>query len=266
LVAGPTPSSGEAYTGCNLLRRHRIEPAIEQENNHRRRVKMKLVTRCALTLAYAWSAVALGSTSTVPTETSIGNVSKVNGSVRVEAGQQAGSISTVNGSVTIGAAARTEEVETVNGSVRIEDRAVVDEVETVNGGITAASGVEVRGDLETVNGSITLREGVRVGGGLENVNGDMLLEGAEVQQGIETTNGDIRLAAGTRLLGGIHVEESRSQSWFGKRSDRNPRISIEQGAVVQGPLHFEREVDLYVAPGVTLPEVQGVPPKRYTLD
>jgi DUF4097 and DUF4098 domain-containing protein YvlB len=226
---------------------------------------MKLVTRCALTLAYAWSAVALGSTASTTTA-AVGNVSKVNGSVRVEAGRQAGSVSTVNGSVTIGAGARTEDVETVNGSVRIDERAVVDDVETVNGGITAASGVEVRGELETVNGSITLRDGVRVAGGLENVNGDMLLEGTEVRQGIETVNGDIRLAAGTRVLGGIHVEENRSQSWFGKRSDRNPRITIEQGAVVQGALHFEREVDLYVAPGVTLPEVQGVAPKRYTLN
>lgn len=224
---------------------------------------MKLVTRCALTLAYAWSAVALGSTAA----TSLGNVSKVNGSVRIEAGQQAGSVSTVNGSVTIGADARTGDVETVNGSVRIDERAVVDDVETVNGGITAAAGVEVRGDLETVNGSITLREGVRVAGGLENVNGDMLLEGAEVQEGIETVNGDVRLAAGARVLGGIHVEKNRNLSWFGgKKNGRNPRITIEQGAVVQGPLHFEREVDLYVAPGVTLPEVQGVPPKRYTLN
>jgi hypothetical protein len=34
---------------------------------------------------------------------------------------------------------------------------------------------------------------------------------------------------------------------------------------VEGSLHFEREIDLYVAPGVTLPPVQGVAPKRYTL-
>lgn len=224
---------------------------------------MKLVTRCALTLAYAWSAVALGSS----TAATLGNVSKVNGSVRIEAGQQAGSVSTVNGSVTIGADARTGEVETVNGSVRIDERAVVDDVETVNGGITVATGAEVRGDLETVNGSMTLREGVRVAGGLENVNGDMLLEGAEVREGIETVNGDIRLAAGARVLGGIHVEENRNVAWFGGRKNaRNPRITIEQGAVVHGPLHFEREVDLYVAPGVTLPEVQGVPPKRYALE
>ena len=40
---------------------------------------------------------------------------------------------------------------------------------------------------------------------------------------------------------------------------------MERGAVVEGPLLFEREVDLYVAPGVTLPAVKGVPPQRYTL-
>lgn len=46
---------------------------------------------------------------------------------------------------------------------------------------------------------------------------------------------------------------------------RNPRITIEQGVTVEGPLHFEREVELYVAPGVTLPPVEGVQPQRFTL-
>jgi predicted acyltransferase (DUF342 family) len=241
------------------LHRRRIEPVIEAESIHRRRVEMKSIARYTLALGYAWSAVVLGSS------VSVGDVSKVNGSVRVEAGQQAGDVSTVNGSVTIGAGAGVEDVGTVNGSIRIEDRATLDDAETVNGGITAGAGTAFRGDVQTVNGSITLREGVRVAGGLGSVNGDMLLDGAEVQQGIETKNGDVRLTSGTRVLGGIHIEESHNHSWFGKRDGRNPRITVEQGAVVQGPLHFEREVDLYVAPGVTLPEVQGVQPKRYTL-
>jgi hypothetical protein len=107
---------------------------------------------------------------------------------------------------------------------------------------------------------------VRIGGSVSNVNGDMQLEGATVERGLETVNGDINLATGTRVSGGIHVEDSNSHSWFRTSKDRrNPRITVEQGAVVEGPLRFEREVDLYLAPGVSLPPVQGVEPKRYTL-
>ncbi len=59
---------------------------------------MKLLTRCALTLAYAWSAVVLGAAGS---GSSTGDISKVDSSVRVEAGQQAGDVSTVNGSLTL---------------------------------------------------------------------------------------------------------------------------------------------------------------------
>jgi hypothetical protein len=254
-------------TGIEALRR-RFFPEIG----------MKLMTRYALTLAYAWSAVVLGANPAVAvaatddddadvaaTEVVLGNVSKVNGSVSVEPGQQAGDVSTVNGSVTIGAGARVEDVETVNGAVRIDDRVTLESAESVNGGITVGAGSGVEGDVETVNGSITLRNGVRVGGSVSNVNGAMLLEGAEVAHGLETSNGSIRLATGSRVLGGIHVRESSNRSWSWNRDKTNPRITVEQGVVLQGPLHFEREVDLYVAPGVELPAIEGVAPKRYAL-
>jgi hypothetical protein len=96
------------------------------------------------------------------------------------------------------------------------------------------------------------------------VNGAMTLEGAQVDGGIATVNGDVRLATGTRLTGGIQVEESKS--WWNGGNSRNPRITIEQGVVVEGPFNFEREVDLYVAPGVTVPPVAGVAPRRFKLD
>jgi hypothetical protein len=168
--------------------------------------------------------------------------------------------------VTIGATSTVEAVETVNGSVRIEERAVVESAETVNGDVTIGDGAEVREDVETVNGDITLRSGARIGGSVANVNGDMLIEGASVGGGLETVNADIRLTSGARVSGGIRVEKNNGngRSWLGKEQS-NPKITVEQGAVLEGPLVFEREVDLYVAPGVTLPAVQGVQPKRYTL-
>jgi DUF4097 and DUF4098 domain-containing protein YvlB len=220
---------------------------------------MNFVTRCTLTILFAFSAVVLGDAAQAADD-----ISKVNGSVKVEPGQQVGDVSTVNGSVTIGVGARAGDVETVNGSLKIEDKAVVGSAETVNGSITVGAEAEVQKGVDAVNGSLTLRQGAKVIGGLENVNGSMLVEGARVEGGLETVNGDIRLATGSHVTGGIHVEEQKSSWWKGKNS-RNPRITIEQGVIVEGPLHFERAVDLYVAPGVTLPPVEGVQPQRFTL-
>ena len=220
---------------------------------------MKHITRCTLTLAYAWSAVALGSTTQ-------GDISKVLGSIRLETGQVAEDLTTVNGSVTIGDSARADELETVNGSITLGDRASAESAETVNGDVTLGAGAEVREDIETVNGDVTLRTGAQVGGSVANVNGDMRLEGATVGRGLETVNADIVIGTGSRVSGGIHIEENGGNGWFkrNKEGDR-PRITVESGAVVEGPLRFEREVDLYVAPGVTLPPVEGVEPKRHTL-
>jgi DUF4097 and DUF4098 domain-containing protein YvlB len=222
-------------------------------------LNMNFLTRCLLTLGFAFGAVLFGDAAGAAED-----ISKVNGSVKVEAGQQAGDVDTVNGSITVGAGARVGSVETVNGSLRLDDRAVADSAETVNGSITIGADAQVLNRVEAVNGSLTLRKGARVSGGLENVNGSMTLEGAQVDGGIATVSGDIRLATGTRVTGGIRVEESKS--WWKGGNSRNPRITIEQGATVEGPLVFKREVDLYVAPGVTVPAVEGVAPRRHTLE
>jgi DUF4097 and DUF4098 domain-containing protein YvlB len=220
---------------------------------------MNFLARCVLTLCFAFGAVLVGDAAGAADD-----ISKVNGSVKVEPGQQAGDVDTVNGSITVGAGARVGGVETVNGSLRLDDGASADSAGTVNGSITIGADAVVQNRVEAVNGSITLRKGARVAGGLENVNGAVTVEGAQVDGGIATVNGDIRLASGSRLTGGIRVEESKS--WWKGGNSRNPRITIEQGAVVEGPFNFEREVDLYVAPGVTVPAVEGVAPRRYTLE
>mgnify|MGYP003508936993 CR=1 FL=1 len=114
---------------------------------------MNFVTRCALTILFAFSAVVLGDAAQAAND-----ISKVNGSVKIEPGQQVGDVSTVNGSVTIGAGARAAEVETVNGSLKIEDKAVVGSAETVNGSITVGAEAEVQKGVDAVNGSLDLHE------------------------------------------------------------------------------------------------------------
>ena len=209
--------------------------------------------RYVATLLYAFSAVALGSS---------GNLSKINSSIEVDAGQQAGDVSTVNGSITIGSEARVRDVETVNGSIRIDPRAEARSVETVNGAISLGEGAVVSEEVSAVNGTLTLRRGSRVDGRVENVNGDFRLEGATVRGGLGTVNGDLFVGAGSRVDGGIRVEKPSGWSW--NKSDR-PRVTIESGAVVNGTLEFEREVDLHVGAGAVVGPVEGVAPQRHAL-
>ena len=209
--------------------------------------------RYVATLLYAYSAVALGASL---------DVSRVNGSIEIEAGQTAGSLSTVNGSIRVGSDARVREVETVNGSVRLEPRAAAESVETVNGSITLDEAVVVTEGVSAVNGRMTLQRGVRVDGSLENVNGDFSLEGATVRGGIETVNGDVKVGAGSRVENGIHVEKNRGWSW--NKSSR-PKVTVESGATVEGPLVFEREVDLYVGSTAVIGPIEGVAPVRHAI-
>ena len=107
-------------------------------------------------------------------------IDKVNGSIRVEAGQRAGDLSTVNGSVKVGDKSTVGSIDTVNGSIALGEDAVARELENVNGSITLSPRARIDGDVEAVNGSITLEKGVEVKGGLENVNGRIRLEAAHV--------------------------------------------------------------------------------------
>ena len=202
-----------------------------------------------------------------------GGVSKVNGSVRVEAGQSAGDVSTVNGSVTIEEGATAEDVSTVNGSISIEGNATVQSIESVNGGISLGSGskasrmetvngtlrlaerAQVSGDVSAVNGSAKLAKGANIQGELSNVNGKMHIDAAHVGGGLKTVNGDIEVGPDSRIEGGILVEKP-NLNWF-NRNRRVPRIVIGPGAVVEGRLRFEHEVQLLVSDRAKIGAVEG---------
>lgn len=209
------------------------------------------MTRYLATLLFAVSAVALGSA---------GDISKVNGSISVERGQQAGDVATVNGSITVGDEARVRDVETVNGSIRLGQRAEARSVESVNGSITLAEDALVSDDVSAVNGKLTLSRGARVDGSVENVNGDFRVEGATVRGRVATVNGDVHVGTGSLVEGGILVEKPGGWNW--SKSERLPRVTIESGAVVNGTLRFEREVELHVAEGAVIGPVEGVAPRR----
>src|SRR5439155_163288 len=98
-----------------------------------------------------------------------------------------------------------------------------------------------------VNGDVTATES-----GAGTVNGSITLKTAHVGGGLSTVGGDIDLSGESRVEGGILVQEPGG--WFGGSSSRarKPRIVIGPGAVVQGNLRFEREVELYVSERATV--------------
>lgn len=192
------------------------------------------------------------------------DISEVNGAIEVAAKQQAGHLSTVNGQIQIGAGATVGSADTVNGRISLDKGASAESLKTVNGSITVEADARVARSVTAVNGTITLEHNADVSGRVATVNGDISLDGAHVGQGIQTAEGDIEVARQSRVEGGIHVEKE-NQGWFSFSFwDEAPRIVIGPGAVVQGPLKFEREVKLYVSDSATIGPVEGAKVVRFS--
>ena len=192
------------------------------------------------------------------------DISKVNGSIVAQAGRPYGDVETVNGSITIESGASVRDAETVNGSIRAADDIGANSLSTVNGSIRAGQRATVRNDVETVNGSIFLGEGGRVGGNVETVNGAIGLVDVDLGGGIATVSGDVTVGVGSHVTGGIRVEKP-SSNWFPVQvNKRKPKIVIGPGAVVEGELVFEREVDLYVHETARVGKVTGASATAYS--
>ncbi|MCC4604772.1 hypothetical protein [Xanthomonas campestris] len=192
------------------------------------------------------------------------DISKVNGRISAEAGQVYGGLETVNGSIEVGAGAQTKDVETVNGGIQIGNGARTGSVSTVNGAISLGQKVTVSGGLETVNGSVLVERGSQIKGGIETVNGSVGLVETELVKGIETVNGDITVGVGSHVHGGITV--TKPNFGFSFKPARKPRVVIGPKAVVDGPLHFEREVDLYVHRSAKIGAVSGATARSFDSD
>jgi len=171
----------------------------------------------------------------------------VNGSVRVPAGEHSGAVGTVNGAVEVGESAVVEKVSDVNGPIELGAHASASSVDAVNGTVSLGEAVRVSG-------------GVEVGGAVRNVNGHIVLNGAHVGGGLRTVGGDIDVLGGSRVEGGIVVEKS---GWF-NTDLKKPRIVIGPGASVQGNLHFERPVQLYVSDKASIGPVSGATPVMFS--
>jgi DUF4097 and DUF4098 domain-containing protein YvlB len=191
-----------------------------------------------------------------------GDASTVNGSIHVPAGQHSGNLGTVNGSVYIADNATVGTAGTVNGAIELGAHAMAESADTVNGWVTLAAGAHVTHEVKTVNGSLNLNTGAEVGGSVGNVNGHIALTAAHVAGGLQTVSGDIDVAGASRVDGGIVVEKGNN-GWFNWNSHK-PRIVIGPGAVVNGPLRFERDVELYVSDKATIGPITGATAIRFS--
>jgi DUF4097 and DUF4098 domain-containing protein YvlB len=191
----------------------------------------------------------------------------VNGSISIAAGQKSGDVATVNGEVSVGDGATVGSTMTVNGGVKLGSHVAAQSLKTVNGEISLGDATKVSDGVMTVNGALMLDKGVDVGGKLANVNGAIRLVSAHVGGGITTVNGDIEVGGGSRVEGGIHVEKPDFSSDNFKKDRKVPRIVIGPGAVVEGPLRFEREVKLYVSDSATVSgPIEGATAEKFSGD
>ncbi len=187
----------------------------------------------------------------------------VNGGVNVPRGATVEAATTVNGGVKVGDGAKVGEAATVNGGVRLGDNVTADSAKTVNGGIRIGSNTKVAHDAQTVNGGVQLGKNANVGGEVRTVNGDIRLDAAHVGSGITTFNGDIQVGTGSRVEGGIHVKKPELSMGLG---DNIPRIVIGPGAVVEGTMKFERDVELYVSDSAKIGAVEGATAQMFSGD
>lgn len=213
---------------------------------------MRIRPVLVLPLAFALSA---------PVAFAAQDIDKVNGSITVEAGQEVGKLETVNGSIKIGAGARSGAAETVNGSITVADDVQAGGLETVNGSIRTGEKARLDGGLETVNGGIFVDRGSEVRGSVETVNGAIGLVDTDVAGGITTVNGDLTVGVGSHVKGGIRYTKP-SQQWF-SMNRRDPKVIIGPNAVVDGPLVFERKVELYVHNSAKTGPITGATAVRF---
>ena len=193
------------------------------------------------------------------------DIDKVNGAIKVDAGERYGDLQTVNGSIRIGANARVAGAQTVNGSIRVDSGVQAGGLSTVNGSIRVDDNVQMNDDVSTVNGSVFIDRGGNVRGNVGTVNGAIGLVDTDVSGGIETLTGDVTVGIGSHVRGGIRYHKP-THALIAFKKQRTPRVIIGPNARVDGPLVFEREVKLYVHRSARIGPVTGATAVAYEGD
>lgn len=224
---------------------------------------MKQAATIVFALAFlAGCGAVMGDFSLADGSTHDEDISVVNGSIRIgENCRVNGEVSTVNGSVNVGAESIVGEVSAVNGSVSLAENVTLNgSLENVNGRVSVGRGTRVTGSISTVNGRIHLENEATAEGTVSTVNGQITLVGARVA-GLGTTHGTLEVLDGSHVMGRLRVAKP---SGFSLREREPVRVVIGAGSVVDGPLVFERPVELLVHETARIGEVEGAEPQRYS--
>ena len=188
------------------------------------------------------------------------DISKVNGSIRVDSGDTVGALDTVNGSIHLGDNAQATDLETVNGSIEIGDGASAESADTVNGRITLGARTRISKSIDSVNGSLVLGEGSDVTGRLRTSTARSADCGAcrrrhrdgqrrhRGRRGLTRRRWHPRRQAELRLVSG---------------PGKPPRVVIGPRAVVQGTLDFRRDVELLISESAQVGTIKGATATRF---
>jgi len=190
------------------------------------------------------------------------DLSTVNGGVRVEENASVRKVNTVNGAIELESSTSAKSLDSVNGGILVGDNAqIADHVATVNGGVALGKDTRVAGTVSAVNGTVALDDGTEVNGRIASVSGRIHLAAAHVCGGLKTETGDIVVGANARVEGGILVWKSRKPS---EGIQPVPLVVIGPGAVVEGPIRFEREVKFFVSDTAQIGPVEGAVPTTFS--
>ncbi|PIP80831.1 MAG: hypothetical protein COW84_03085 [Gammaproteobacteria bacterium CG22_combo_CG10-13_8_21_14_all_40_8] len=177
--------------------------------------------------------------------------STVNSDIEVHSGEGAQDVSSVNGDILVHDNAEVGSIATVNGDINIQSGATLGSISTVNGDIDLDTNVSISKDIGSVNGDMHFKSGSKIQGDITSVNGDLDLDNVNVQGHITVVTSDIEIKNGTHIEGGLRVKKSKHQGWFltmlNFSKDNKPKIIIGDNVVINGPVVFEREVDLTMA-------------------
>ncbi len=220
-------------------------------------VSLSLLVVLALSVAAPAAAHNVNKSAKIGAGNTSGGESSVNGSISVGAGAiVTGDLSTVNGRIRIDNDAEVEDVSTVNGGVRVDTGSRTESLSTVNGGISIAQNVSVDGEVEAVNGEIEIDSGSEVRRDVSNVNGEIELRACKVGGDVSTVSGDIELADAAEVMGNLVVEKPNGWGWKSKKQ-RTPKVIIGPGSRVHGDIRLEREVELYISDTAEVGRVTG---------
>lgn len=176
----------------------------------------------------------------------IGTNSNINGNFSVAAGGiDIGSSTYFKGDISVRA-----------GGMQANTNTIIDgKINVSNGGVKIKTGSKV-GSIDVNNGGVKIGKKSVCTGSVEVTNGGIDLNGATVADVVSLKRGELKVRAGSHLIKGIKVINDDT-------SDDPTEVHIYKDARVDGKIHTEGNVELYIYEGADVTaEITGNKPVR----